>query len=341
MSKPAPRPLPLFLEMVRRTAESDPEMARRALAGVRVYGDAPRAARTPRPVMASVGRASLQGGGGTSGPPVLLVPSLINPAHVLDLGPGNSLLDHLAHSGFRPYLLDWGTPGPIDRGQGLAEHITDTLLPLLRTISEPVHLIGYCLGGTMAIGAAALLPVRSLTLLATPWHFTRYSDDARGAMQSHWAANRDVIDAMGLMPVELLQSLFWNLDTARTVAKYAALADLPSDDARVATFAALEDWANSGSPITAAAATELFEGLIGRDKSGKGEWRVGGALVTPTALNAPALHFTAQNDRIAPAETAPDGITCHPCPSGHVGMVVGKGARSGLWNPLADWLRAN
>lgn len=341
MSKPAPRPLPLFLEMVRRTAESDPEMARRALAGVRVYGDAPRAARTPRPVVESVGRASMLDGGGTSGPPVLLVPSLINPAHVLDLAPGNSLLDHLAHSGFRPFLLDWGTPGPTDRGQGLAGHITDHLLPLLRTINEPVHLLGYCLGGTMAIAAAALHPVRSLTLVATPWHFARYSDGARVAMQSHWAANRPVIDAMGLMPVEMLQSLFWSLDPQRTVAKYAALADLSPGEAQAATFAALEDWANSGSPITVAAATELFEGLIGRDKSGKGKWRVGGAMVTSATLNVPCLHFSAQNDRIAPAETAPDGITCHPCPSGHVGMVVGKAARAGLWEPLTQWLRAN
>jgi polyhydroxyalkanoate synthase len=51
-------------------------------------------------------------------------------------------------------------------------------------------------------------------------------------------------------------------------------------------------------------------------------------------------HFVARNDRIAPAETAPDEIEAIPCPSGHVGMITGSRAREGCWEPLADWLRS-
>jgi hypothetical protein len=40
--------LPLFLELVRRVSESDPELARDALAGLRAYERAPRVQR-PEP----------------------------------------------------------------------------------------------------------------------------------------------------------------------------------------------------------------------------------------------------------------------------------------------------
>jgi polyhydroxyalkanoate synthase len=41
----APRPLPLFLELVRQVSERDPELARDALAGLRKYEAAERTAQ--------------------------------------------------------------------------------------------------------------------------------------------------------------------------------------------------------------------------------------------------------------------------------------------------------
>lgn len=338
VTKAAPRPLPLFLDLLRQTAVRNPDLARRALAGVRIYGDIARIPRAERPVVHRIGRTRLVDGGGSSGPPVVLVPSLINPAYVLDLAPGNSLVDHLAANGLRPFLVDWGVPTEKDRGETIGDHVTHYLLPLLQQFDEPVHVVGYCLGGTMALAAANLTPVRSTSLLATPWHFTRYSEQARLAMAEFWTAHRGAIDAMGVMPIELLQSLFWSLDPDRTIAKYAALADWAPDDPRARGFAALEDWANSGAPLTAAAATELFDDLIDGDKCGTGVWRVGGTPVVATSLRMPCIHFTAHEDSIAPAETAPTGIRTISCPSGHVGMVVGKRARIGCWIPLTRWL---
>ena len=66
------------------------------------------------PVVAAAGRAGLRDYGG-SGPPVVFVPSLINPPHVLDLAEANSLLRWLAAQGVRPLLVDWGTPAPAER----------------------------------------------------------------------------------------------------------------------------------------------------------------------------------------------------------------------------------
>ncbi len=338
----APRPLPLFLEYVQKTATTNPELARRALAGVRAYGAAARQQRHQRRVVTSIGRVRLLDGGGVSGPLVLLVPSLINPSHVLDLAPGNSLLDHLAGSGFRPMLLDWGCPGPQHRDETIGNHICDYLLPIIEQLAEPVHLAGYCLGGTMAMAASQLTPLRSLTLIATPWRFDRYPDAARRAAAELWDAHQASITAMGLMPLELLQALFWGLDPDRTVAKYAALADLPPNAPQLAAFTALEDWSNGGAPLTAGVARELLVDLVAGNASGAGQWTMNGyCLGDHSGAPVPAIHFTARNDKIAPAETAAATIATAPCPAGHVGMVVGSGAREGFWQPFTRWLSSN
>lgn len=323
--------------MVADVAKRDPQRARRALLGLDVYAAAPRVPRPPRPVVGKAGRACLIDGGG-KGPPVVLVPSLINSSMVLDLDDERSLLGNLAANGFSAMLVDWGVPNADNRTCSIADHVTDLLAPMVTAIGEPVHVVGYCLGGTMAIALAAMLPVRSLTLLATPWHFCRYPDTARQSLAQLWRANHADVATMGLAPIELLQSAFWGLDPERTVAKFAALAERLPTDRDIVGFAAVEDWANNGAALTQAAASDLFERFIADDAPGAGRWVVDGQIVDPAKLRCPTRHFTASDDRIAPSATAPDAIATSACPSGHVGMIVGHRAESGCRKPLRDWL---
>ena len=334
-----PRPLPLFLDMVRTAAMTDPVLARRALAGVRRYGEARRSPRPDRAVVATCGRVRLLAHG-SSGPPLVMVPSLINPSHVLDLDRERSLLSYLGDHGFSAMVLDWGTPGSAEVEMDIGGHVSSYIVPLLQEIGEPVHLIGYCLGGTMAIAAAQHVHVRSLTLLATPWHYLRYPDASRSSLSALWARHRESVLAMGALPMEVLQQAFWGLDPERTVRKYADLADKADDDPAVTRFAALEDWSNSGAPLPAAAACDLFERFIGADEPGRGLWRVGGTVTTLDRLTAPRWHFVARKDRIAPAEAAPFGIGMTTCPSGHVGMIAVSRAISGCFEPVTAWLRS-
>ena len=81
----APRPLPLFLALVRHAADRDPQMGRAALAGLAAYETAERTPlQRQRPIAFQLDGATLRDCGGC-GPPVVLIPSLINPPHVLDL----------------------------------------------------------------------------------------------------------------------------------------------------------------------------------------------------------------------------------------------------------------
>jgi polyhydroxyalkanoate synthase len=325
----APRPLPLFLELVRRTSEKDPELARDALAGLRVYERAIRdAAPAPRPECARAQGSCLRDHGG-EGPPLVLVPSLINPPNILDLDAEVSLSAAIAAMGRRVLLLDWGKADARSH-LSVADHVEYLLLPLLRSISEPAALIGYCLGGTMAIAAANLIATERVITLAAPWNFARYPEASRAALADMWTHAKVAAQELGALPMEVLQAAFWSLDPERTVTKFAEFGPLDPASAQARRFIALEDWANEGEPLPFPAAKELIEDLFGSDLPGSGQWRVGGRL----AESVPnAVHLLAANDRIAPAATAPSGEQV-AIPSGHVGMIVGS-ARTQLHAELA------
>lgn len=326
--------------MLRSETANDPHRMRAALAGLRAYQHATRGAPLPAmPVVAEAGRASLRDYGG-DGPPVLFVPSLINPPHVLDLDAERSLLRWLAANGHHPLMIDWGTPTPGEAELGIAAHVETMLLPLLRTIDGPVALAGYCLGGTMALAAAARHPVRALALIATPWRFAGYAPSAREGMAALWRSARAPTDALGLLPMEVLQAGFWQIDPARTVRKYEAFAALDPASPAAAAFIALEDWANDGAPLTRGAAAELLEGFHARDLPGTGMWQVAGAPIDPAAIRCPVLDIMSSTDSIVPAAAAAalPGSTRLTLALGHVGMIIGGRARAALWEPLARWL---
>ncbi len=311
----------------------------RALAGVRAYQAHPYHRRMPAlPVAARIGAVTLRDYGG-DGLPAVFVPSLINPPTVLDLAEDNSMLRWLTQHGVRPLLLDWGEPGADELRFGLDAMITERLVPLLRGLGTPVAVAGYCMGGTMALAAAALTPVTRLALLATPWRFDGYEPVRRAGVADYAASVLPLADSLGAMPMDLLQPAFWRLAPEATVAKFEAFATLDPASAAAAAFVALEDWASDGPPLALPVARALFDDLFAANLTGRGAWRVGGVAVDPEALGIPVLDVVALRDRLVPPGSALGLGERLDIDSGHVGMVVGSRARALLWEPLARFLR--
>jgi polyhydroxyalkanoate synthase len=323
--------------MLRRETEGAPERLGAALAGLRRYQEAPRA-EPPSPPAAVAERlgAKLRDYGG-SGPPALFVPSLINPPSILDL-PERSLLRWLAEQGgVRPLLLDWGWDVESRSGLSVAGHVEEVLLPLIAALGERPALVGYCLGGTMALAAAGPSGAPAVAAIAAPWRFSAFPDEARTKLGRLWEGAAATSRALGCLPMEVLQSAFWSLDPARTAAKFEAYAGMAEGSAEARAFVTLEDWANDGPPLPHAAAKELFEDMFGRDVTGRGRWRP----ADPGALARPFLDIVSTSDRIVPAGSATGVGERLELAQGHVGMVVGGRAKAALWEPLAGWLSRN
>ncbi|MEZ5712230.1 MAG: alpha/beta fold hydrolase [Sphingobium sp.] len=270
---------------------------------------------------------------------MVLVPSLVNPPYILDLAKNMSLAGYLQQQGHDVWLVDWGHPAPEDAGLGLGGHIEKRLLPLLDSIGAPPILVGYCLGGTLSLAAAQLRrDTAAVAAIAAPWDFDHYPVQSRETIVSLWQKAKPLCEKLGYVPMEVLQSGFWALDTARTIRKYAAFADMEEGSAAEQAFIAVEDWANMGAPLTYAAARDLFELLYEGNLTGKGQWTIGGQPISPAMLQCPALIVRSTTDKIVPADASPKLAEQHDSGLGHVGMIVSKKAPAEIWTLLSQWL---
>jgi polyhydroxyalkanoate synthase len=329
-----PRPLPVFLDLLRARTAGKPERMSRALAGLRRYQEAARARAAPvKPAIASRLGASLRDYGG-GGPDILFVPSLINPPTVLDLG-RRSLLRWLSRQGRRVLLLDWGWPGPERRDLSVAGHVEQILLPLMEELGEPRT--------WPAIAWAARWqppPLRSRAPQPDPdrgavaFLLLRRCESGRTWRACGNRAAR-LAQQLGVLPMEVLQCAFWSLDPERTVAKFEEFAE--ADERAARAFVTLEDWANDGPPLSHAAGRELLEDFFGVDAPGRGAWRWR-ADGRPRLPPLPVLNIVSTTDRIVPAASAAQAASGWSWPAAHVGMVIGSHAREELWKPLASWL---
>ena len=326
------------------------------LAGIEAYTDHPyrRPLQDP-PVLWRDGATRLLDYGARRRKPfdvtALFVPSLVNRAYILDLTKRRSLMRHLAGHGVRPLLVDWGAPGEAERDLTLTDYVAGRLDAALDAAvaasGGPVAVVGYCMGGLLALALALRrsADVRGLALLATPWDF--HADNAAharllGAAEAPLTA---LVETCGELPVDLIQALFTALDPNLVANKFRAFARLDPASDEAAFFVALEDWLNDGVALTAPVARECLVDWYGHNTPARGRWRIDDTPVRPGDLDMPALVVVPKRDRIVPpasaaalAEAIPGAERLVP-PSGHIGMVVGGAGPRHLWRPLADWLR--
>src|SRR5216683_5247736 len=80
--------------------------------------------------------------------PILIIYALINRPYVMDLVPGNSLVEYLVNQGFDVYLLDWGVPGDEDASLAFEHLVLDYLASAVKQVlrtsrTREFTLLGY------------------------------------------------------------------------------------------------------------------------------------------------------------------------------------------------------
>lgn len=316
--------------------------------GVELYANALRPALPAKPpVIWQEGTTVVRD---YSGPPpsrscgtIIVIPSLVNRAAILDLLPGQSFLRHLAGHG-RVLLVDWDAPGPDELAFGIDDYIARLLTIISKVQAEGgrVHLLGYCMGGLLALAAAQLAeqPIDRIALLATPWDFSAYNPGARLGIAQWQMALTPWLAAGQPVPVDILQALFALLQPMATYDKFKRAGKNGIDD----TFIAVEDWLNDGVPLPARVAQTCFGDWFGMNSTVAGQWRVGGQAIDPAKITAPTLLVTPQKDQLVPPASAsalalPQGTMLAP-ELGHIGMIVGRQARTAVWEPVARFFAA-
>jgi len=292
-------------------------------------------------------------GGNPSDVPALFVPSLVNRGWVLDLVPGKGMLSWFARQGIRPYRVEWGAPGGDERGFDIAAYVRLRLEPALDEVARrsgrlPI-LVGYCMGGLLALAAAVRRPeaIAGLVLLATPWDFHADGPERSAAIGVFYRLCRPFLGALNEFPVDMIQALFAMHDPIVALRKFRRFTAMNPASAEAEKFVALEDWLNDGVALPLPVADEALLGWYEGNLTGRGGWTVGGTVIDPAAVTAPSLVVVPGGDRLVPPASAAavllrlPNATRFDLPLGHIGMVVGRNAEQALWKPLADWIRAS
>jgi polyhydroxyalkanoate synthase len=284
--------------------------------------------------------------------PILVVSSLINRYYVLDLLPELSVIGRLQDRGFDVWVLDWKPTGDMGPSLRFSDYVDGAIASAAADAAraagvEQVHVLGYCMGGTMATMFAALTParVKTLTLLGTPIDF-----HASG-MLANWT-RRDIfdadlmMDALGNMPPVLMQSGFKLLNPADAFFKLVHLFLDGADEQRVRHVVALEAWLEDNMAFPGGVYREYIRALYQDNALQRGDFLVGGRRVDLKAITAPLLNVIALRDHICqpPASRVLADLVSSTdqekleFDTGHIGLTTSRRAHAQLWPIVGDWL---
>jgi polyhydroxyalkanoate synthase subunit PhaC len=289
--------------------------------------------------------------------PILLVPPLAAPAWCFDLRQGCSLAEHLLARGYPTYVVDYGAISFSDRALGL-EHWVDEVIPnaieaVVRDSGRSeIQLVGWCLGGIMALLAAAArdLPVRSVGLVASPFDFTEVRMMApirRLASVTGGALGTTLYRMLGGAPAPLVSLGFRATAIDRYLTKPVVIAQHLHDRDWIAHSQAVDEYMASMLAYPGRTFGQLYHQFFLVNELAGGTLELGDHRIDLAKIDVPVLSVGGTADVLAPIDAvhhvgsllpnSPD-VRLETAPGGHLGVLTGRSAIRSTWIFLDEFL---
>ncbi|MCB1693520.1 MAG: alpha/beta fold hydrolase [Pseudomonadales bacterium] len=285
--------------------------------------------------------------------PVILVMATTNRGYVFDLLPGQSMVEFLLKRGFDVYMIDWEAPLPSERGLRLRDYTNDFIPTCIEKVQEEsgeedVSIVAYCMGGILSLIYASTHtdgPLKNLVCLTTP------VNQAEMGLFRLWADERfmdvdQMVDALGVIPSEIIELGFEMLRPAQKTAGRLRLLDQIWDDDFVRSYRAFERWGNETLPLAGEYYRETTKELMRANKLYKGTLMIDGVNANLKNVKVPIMNIMAEHDHIAPfGATKPllDLVGSEDkeelvLKGGHVSLIAGPRAVTRMWPAVDKWL---
>jgi polyhydroxyalkanoate synthase subunit PhaC len=284
-------------------------------------------------------------------PPVFIVHSLISRSYVLDLSPDNTFVGRLLEAGLDVFLIDWGVPDQRDADNSLETYVDYYLPHAVRALlaeagSDGLTVLGYCLGGDLALLLAARhseLPVRNLITVAAPVDFAEMGLFTRLFSDGRLDADT-LIDATGNVPPESVYNAFRVIKPTGDINSYVMLWQNLSSNEQMAAHQAMGQWTKDHVPFPGATFRQLVQMM--RDNAIVNDTvMLSGKPVHLTDIRCPFLSVLAERDHISPVTSV--GPVVHlvgsadveeiRLPAGHVGLMASRTASKQTIPRIVDW----
>jgi polyhydroxyalkanoate synthase subunit PhaC len=308
--------------------------------------------------------------------PVLLTYGFVLKPYVLDLVPGNSLVEYLVGEGFDVYMLDLGISDAEDAGLSLEELVLDYVHGAVQKVLETsgageVTLFGQSQGGTLCAMYASLFPedyLKNLVLLSAPTEFAPRNPGLLGLWTLASSSSGAYFDPamvskiFGNLPTDLASQVINSMASLQATAvgmaarpfgrgfgiydaALRATLDLADRDVSVRSWLAVSKWVDDAAPFPGEVFRRWVRDFYQGDKLVKGKVELRGRRVDLSNIECSVLNVSGKRDYVVPtskteATTALTRSTDKEFVSldaGHVGMLVGPGAKD-LRARLRDWL---
>jgi polyhydroxyalkanoate synthase subunit PhaC len=240
--------------------------------------------------------------------PILIVPAWIMKYYILDLSPGNSLVRYLVGQGHTVFMVSWKNPTAADRNLAMDDYLRLGLRAAIDAVSQivpqqPMHAVGYCIGGTLlAIGAADLARdgdsrLASLTLLAAQTDFSEPGELSLFITPSQLEMLRSIMEQQGVLSSERMGAAFALLRSGDLLWSPAVNSylrgkrDLMND---------LMAWNADGTRMPCRMHSQYLDQLYLQNRLAAGGFTVAGKPVHLEDLTLPMFVVGTETDHVAP-----------------------------------------
>ncbi|NNM61995.1 MAG: alpha/beta fold hydrolase [Steroidobacteraceae bacterium] len=240
--------------------------------------------------------------------PIVILPAWIMKYYILDLSPANSLVRYLVSQGHTVFMVSWKNPGPGDRDLGLDDYLQLGVRDVIETVAaiapqSAMHMVGYCIGGTLlSIAAAAMAAqgerrIASLSLLAAQTDFSEPGELSLFISPAQLEMLEAAMQRTGVLTAEQMGGAFALLRSrdllwVPAVNKYLRGQEIKPND--------LMSWNADGTRMPCRMHTEYLRELYLHNKLARGEFVAQGERVDLSAVRWPMFVVGTETDHVAP-----------------------------------------